>query len=97
MSSLLSSEDADPHAGGAVWASANFEIGQYIGHHNNARAIVSMMSGLMDCNSAVTGTNEISLDFQTLARCHAQSADPQYRMTIQDVYTRYFGDFGAYR
>lgn len=70
------------HAGGAVWAYAQYEIGQRIGHEVNMKALIRAFSGCVK--------NSGTLTFQKAIQCHT-SALGSNASAAQQVYSQTFG------
>ena len=74
----------DPHVVGAVFAAINYEIGNAIGHEENARTLSSLIATLLDCAGA-RGQGSIALNFDTVVRCHV-AVGGAHSTTIQQIY-----------
>ena len=70
MLQLKSDRQFDPHVGGAVFASVQYQIGQSIagGHLANARSLLQMVRQLTLC--ANTNQGSFRMDFPAVAQCH---------------------------
>ncbi len=95
ITSIQSGSRFDSHEGGAVFASINYEIGLKIGFEENGRALIKLMSALLDCSETKTGTNSISFNFHDVASCHANQAPAQYQSTIRQIYSSRLGSYGG--
>lgn len=93
ISPSLYSSSYDIHAGGAVWAAVQFQIGQLLsangqnGHLENLRTLVQLFGSLASC----PGTN--NLTFQSIKQCHLNligNSNPQ----IQQIYNQAY-DLGG--
>jgi hypothetical protein len=91
--SISSGQGFDPHVGGAVWAAAQYEIGNAIQNHKaNAQSLIKLMQNLASCagGSASAG---ITVDLFTAARCHMnvlqQSGDSRSQSAASTVYAKY--------
>jgi hypothetical protein len=87
----------DPHEGGAVWANIQYEIGAVIGHEANGKALLDLMSSLIQCPGVLQGTNAISIDFGDVASCHTQLLSKSVRdtSTVRAIYQKHLGAYGG--
>jgi hypothetical protein len=92
VGSLQNDPNFDPHAGGAVWASIQFLIGQAIGAQENGRFLLKMMPQLLTC---ATSGGVLKMNFGTLARCHMQQADGASQSAMQSIYSQSLGSYAG--
>lgn len=84
----------DPHEGGAVFAAIQYQIGEALkSHEANAKAIIGMMSSLLDCTDVNLGNNTLAMSFASVARCHEkQFSDSSRSSVVHQIYQQYLGN-----
>ncbi|MFM8270023.1 MAG: hypothetical protein ACKN9V_07525 [Pseudomonadota bacterium] len=93
LGAINSSIDFDSHDGGAVWASAQYQIGQLIGHEANGRSLIRFINNLANCTGLASSRAQIS--FSTLKNCHLQALGSSNGQ-IQQIYQSAFGSMGGF-
>lgn len=87
--SMKTGDYFDSHEGGAIFAAANYEIGQLVGAQENGRYLGQLMNTLGTC-ADVQGTNGLRITFEGVAKCHAAVAGSR-SADVQAVYSKYLG------
>jgi hypothetical protein len=82
----IQSSDYDVHDGGAVWAAAQYQIGQVVGHDANMRALLKMMMNFSSC----PGYDQ-KFTFGDLATCHMKQLSGQSQ--VSQIYNAAFGAY----
>jgi len=93
LQSIRTSIGFDSHEGGAIWASVQFQIGQIIGHTENAKSLVRFLNNLASCTGLSNSNNRIT--FNSLQSCHLQALGPSQSAQIQQIYQAAFGAAGG--
>jgi len=94
LNAINTSIDFDSHDGGAVWASAQYQIGQLIGHEANGRSLVRFINNLASCTGLAS--SQAQINFNVLRNCHLQALGSSGNSRIQQIYQSAFGSAGGF-
>lgn len=83
----------DSHEGGAVWASVQYQIGQLIGHTENARSLVRFLNNLASCTGLSGSSSQVT--FGSLQNCHLQALGGLNSAQVQQIYQNAFSAAGG--
>jgi hypothetical protein len=95
LSAITTSIDFDSHDGGAVWAAAQYQIGQLIGHEANGRSLVRFINNLASCTGLAS--SQVPISFGTLKNCHLQALGTNNNTRVQQIYQNAFGAAGGFQ
>lgn len=73
------------HRGGAVWAAAQYQIGNIVGHEQNLRTLIQMFSNYASCPGTSTGVR-----MRDIANCHMRYVGATNQ--ISTIYRNAFGN-----
>lgn len=93
LNAINSSINFDSHEGGAVWASAQYQIGSLIGHEANGRSLIRFINNLASCTGLASSRSQIN--FSVLRNCHLQALGSS-NSQIQQIYQSAFGSAGGF-
>lgn len=94
LNAINTSLNFDPHDGGAVWASAQYQIAQLIGPEANGRSLVQFINNLASCTHL--DSSQATINFNVLRDCHLQALGSNNSPAIQQIYQAAFSRAGGF-
>lgn len=93
VQAIQTSNGFDSHEGGAVWASVQYQIGQVIGHTENAKSLIRFLNNLANCTGLSNASSQVT--FTALQNCHLQALGGINSSQVQQIYQNAFSAAGG--